>query len=432
MIPTNSSKRILLIAYNYPPLISPQSIRWLYLTRGLVRLGHRVDVLTISMPGHFKDLMDMIPKDSRIYRTFPGLFYYITYKYSRERSRGDNRQPEGPKKSDDDLIFRIYMLVHGILNRLFVPDIYAEWLPQALIKGYCIMRSRPYDVLISSSEQRICHLVAYGLKRLFPVRWIADYGDPWIYPVATNRESKLKRKIIKLTESHILRHMDFITLAAEGIKRLYLKDYSFLKDDKMEVVTQGYDPEAFELLPYDPKGDEFVLTYCGSFYKDLRDPSNLLSALRELDIKEMRVKIAGRINEFERPLRESPLAKIVEYKGFVDPMSSIGLQKNATILIFISNATDTQIPGKIYEYLGAKRPILCITGNERDLSARLIKDANRGIVVKDRKEDIKYGISELYRLWKEGVLESSFNLRDLEGFTWLHSAKKISEVIDKL
>ena len=422
-------KSVLLIAYNYPPLISPQSIRWLYLSRELNKLGYKIDVLTINMPQRFKDLTEMIPKESNIYRVFPGVFYHITYKYSREKSKTD---VTSNSKNSPDAIYRLYLLIHSICNTFLIPDIYSEWLPHALLKGYTVMKENKYDVIISSSEPRVCHLVAYVLKRFFPVKWIADYGDPWVYPVSTQKDYMIKKKIIKRIEAHILKYLDFITLAADGIKSLYLKEYSFLQDKKIEVITQGYDPELFEAILAEKGQKDFVLTYCGSFFKNLRDPSNFFNGLKGLNIPEMKVKIAGRINEFVENLKEGPLDKIIEYKGFINHKDSLYLEKNSTLLIFISNAIDTQIPGKIYEYIGAKRPILCITDNSEDLSSRLIKDTNRGIVVSNDSEEIKAGILKFYNLWKDGKLDNSFNLNDLDGFTWHYSAKKISEVIDKL
>jgi hypothetical protein len=48
--------RILLIAYDYPPLSSPQAIRWYYLSRELARRGVELHVLVsciCSIPDAF-------------------------------------------------------------------------------------------------------------------------------------------------------------------------------------------------------------------------------------------------------------------------------------------------------------------------------------------------------------------------------------------
>src|SRR5690606_21504818 len=43
--------QILLIAYEFPPSPSPQSLRWAYLARHLADRGHRISVLTIHLGG---------------------------------------------------------------------------------------------------------------------------------------------------------------------------------------------------------------------------------------------------------------------------------------------------------------------------------------------------------------------------------------------
>ncbi len=424
-------KSILLIAYNFPPLISPQSLRWFYLTRELRLMGHHIDVLTISMPERFTDMVDLIPKDISLYRALPGPFYYLTYKYSREN------KTKAPIDKDTSIdlwryVYKLYLMIYSIGNYILIPDLHTEWLPNCYLKGASLMKQNRYDIIISSSEPAVCHITAYLLKKRFGIRWIADYGDPWVYPVSAKRDSKVKNRLIKGLESILLRDMDCITVTTAGTKELYLKDYEFLSEDKIEVVPQGYSPDIFDKAPSNKNEGEFVLSYCGSFYNRLRDPTVLLQAIKELDLKGLKVKIAGRINEFQAYLSEGPLARIVEYRGFIKHLEALSLEKDSTALLFISNAVDTQVPGKLYEYIGAKRPILCITDNMDDLSATLIRDTHRGIVVQHHKEQIKEAIVRLYDLWREGSLDRSFNLDELNEYTWYNSAKNIGEVIDKL
>jgi len=87
---------------------------------------------------------------------------------------------------------------------------------------------------------------------------------------------------------------------------------------------------------------------------------------------------------------------------------------------------------KIYEYFGAQRPILCIKGGDRDLSAELIIRYNKGFVVDNNKEDIKEGIMKLYTLWKKGSLDEGFTLNSVEDFTWQKSAEQVIRVIEEL
>lgn len=68
---TSKLGHLLLIAYGFPPLVSPQSLRWYYIVKHLALKGYVVDVLTIKMPKSFYDGAYPLPDNVRIWRTFP-------------------------------------------------------------------------------------------------------------------------------------------------------------------------------------------------------------------------------------------------------------------------------------------------------------------------------------------------------------------------
>lgn len=424
------TKRILLIAYNFPPLISPQSLRWFYLVKELSKQGFIIDVLTIRMPEVFKDLLDELTENVNPIRTFPGPFYYLTYKYSREKALSKDNEPDANPSIYWRLVSKVYYWTFRSLNKLLIPDIYSEWFPFAIVKGLELNKKKRYDLILSSSEPRICHVVGYLLKKKTGFPWIADYGDPWIYPIPTHTVPEYKRKIIEKIESKILKSVDAITVASEGIKDLYVGKYPFLSEQKISVVTQGFDSDVLSKVSED-RPDKFRIVYCGSFYKNLRDPLVFFEAIREIGNKDIEVVIAGRINEFVDILKNQ-FHDIIDYRGFLSHKQSLSLQKGATVLLHVGNVTDVQVPGKIYEYIGARRPILCIRGSDRDPSADLLINYKRGIVTNNNKEDIKRGIEKFYKLWQEGLLESSFNLEEIEEFSWRKKAEEISNIIKAL
>ena len=424
---SDTKKRILLIAYNYPPLISPQSLRWFYLSRELAEDGYDIDVLTIRLPAAFSELSDRVPAVIRVHRVFPGPFHYLTYRFSREASRKEKRDKAAPDRRSITAGFlsALYFGVHKALSSVAVPDVYAEWVPFAVTKGRRLMGENAYDVIISSSEPRACHVVGFRLKGTTSVPWIADYGDPWLFPPGRKTGEKLERKLLP--------RMDAITFAAEGTRRLYLGRYPLLTDKDVRVVTQGFDPGmntgAEGCRP--PVGT-FRIVYCGSLYKGLRDPMNFFDAVREIGSNDIEVLVAGRINEFADILRSPDFAQKITFLGFLPHLETLALQKGATVLLHIGNSTDIQVPGKVYEYFGAGRPVLCIRGSDADTSADLIIRYNRGTVTPNRKADIKEAILHMHDLWQQGKLDRSFSLGIEEEFTWKRQANVMKNVIEGL
>jgi glycosyltransferase involved in cell wall biosynthesis len=421
-------KRILLVAYNFPPLITPQSLRWFYLTRELSNRGYRIDVLTIKMPERFTTLMEQVPETVKTHPTFPGPLYFLIYKFSREPSQGRTAEDSDHESAAWNFLSKINSGIYAALNFVSIPDTYSEWMPFAVKKGTELLNRNKYDLIISSSDPRVSHLVAYRLKKKTRIPWIADYGDPWIYTFPTIKEGRLKKRIIKNIENRILKEVDIVTVATDGAKRFYLAQYPFISERNISVIPQGFDPEEFSGVEAETSS-KFRIVYCGSLYRDLRDPTAFFEAVDEIDSRDIEVIIAGRINEFTGVIREDKFHRKIRYLGFLDHRECLKLQKGAAVLLHIGNASEIQVPGKIYEYIGARRPILAIKGTERDLSADLTTGYNKGLVVENNKKDIKNGIMNLYSLWRDKSLEQHFNLDTVHDFSWQRQADTVCDII---
>lgn len=161
------NKKILIIAYNFPPLISPQSLRWFYLAGELTKIGYGVDVLTIKMPQRFRDLLDSLTGGIKVRRTFPGFFYHLTFRFSKESRDAEKGRTE--QLTIKDSLWKLLTFAHSriykMLNSILVPDIYSEWLPFAIGAGLKLIKINRYNVIITSSEPRVCHIVGYYLKK---------------------------------------------------------------------------------------------------------------------------------------------------------------------------------------------------------------------------------------------------------------------------
>ena len=101
-------------------------------------------------------------------------------------------------------------------------------------------------------------------------------------------------------------------------------------------------------------------------------------------------------------------------------------------MLLIGNTTSFQLPLKTFEYLGAKRPILCIRNGENDLVANLVEPLRRGIVVENRPECIAAGIRGAYDLWKRGQLDAQFKLDELDEFTWSRAGEKLNSILSDI
>ncbi|KJR41112.1 group 1 glycosyl transferase [Candidatus Magnetoovum chiemensis] len=422
-------KKILLIAYAFPPLNNPQSIRWFYITKELIKAGYYIDVITIRMPKKFEELLDELPDSVNVYRTFPGPFHALIYSLSIESSRS-LKTDQGLIKKLTMRLFNIHKLIYKVFSFLLLPDVQIEWLPFALIKSLSLCLRTTYSCIISSSEPRTSHIVALILKKLTSIPWLAENGDPWIYPKDIHRQLSSKKLLLRHIEQTYLKSVNALTVATEGIKEHYIKSYS-MNNIEIAVISQGYDPEIFSAINGTKKNPVFTIVFTGSMYKGLREPDVFFEALKAVHIDDMEVLIAGRINEYSDKIA-SLRDNRIKYIGYLSYMDSLRLQKQASILLNIGNATEVQLPGKIYEYIGAKKPILHIKTNEVDYSEEIINASKAGIVVNNKVEDIRDVIYKFYHIFKNNEERNHFILEDRREFTWESRVGRLDSILQGL
>jgi len=142
--------------------------------------------------------------------------------------------------------------------------------------------------------------------------------------------------------------------------------------------------------------------------------------------------IAGNNSEFESYFKN---INRVNFLGQRSHFDCLNLQGTADLLVNIGNVQNYQIPGKIYEYLGARKPILHIkTGTGSDIGADLIQSTGAGFVVDNNAEDIQKILRDIYRQWINDPEELINNRKEeiIETNSWSHRAKMYKESLQKM
>lgn len=420
---------ILLISYNFPPIEGPRSLRWIQFTKYLVRKGYKIDVLTIdpemSYGGYEKESIKMIPIGVNVCRTYPGLIYKFKYRYlpSKEIKNQKNYKTlfKAPLREMMKIIYQ------GIVEPILIPDNTIEWLPWGLGMVKKLIQENHYNLIISSAPPFTGHILAYFAKRKTGIPWIADYGDPWVfYPVPKIMRHHLVSKWI---ESMLIKEMDYIIVTTNETKEGFVKYYPFLKKERIRVISQGYDPEEFKRIRPE-LGNKFRIVYTGFFYDHIREPYTFFDAIKGLKDIELEVIVAGNIHSHHiKAAEEKGVIGKVIFLGYQLHERVIALQKGADLLLLLSNNSPYQLPGKIFEYFAASRPILVIRFVEKDIATRLIEKYSRGVVVSAKPEEIVSAIKKIYALWQKGKLDKQFQLKPMGEYSWEYQVEKLENVI---
>lgn len=420
-------RRLLLVAHHFPPYGGPRSRRWVRLIRHLAPF-YDFDVLTVRHAkgvGAYEPLEESsISGNATVYRTYPGPLYGFSYRLL------PPAKPGGRSGAGSTTLRNAFKKIFRTVFEFFlVPDKMVEWLPWGYGAARRLVKRRPYDAIISSAFPYSDHVLAYLIQRRTGLPWIADFGDPWAFNDALpfpERRRVLDRRI----EAALLKRMDAVVVTTREAEESYRAHYRFLGPGKTLVLPNGYDEEEYaDLIP--ERGNRFRIVYTGIFYKD-RGPENLFEALTRVDF-DLELVIAGDVpRRYVDDVERKGLSGKVIFLGHCPHARALSLQKGADILLLLGWAKGRQIPAKVFEYIGAGRPILALRSDADDIAARLVETRRRGLVAWNRIEAIVSAIGEFHDLWRRGVLDRRFELGELKECSVGFQSGRLRALIDKV
>ena len=423
--------RILIIAYEFPPSPSPGALRWCYLARELAENGHDIAVLAPRLPLSGSALAT--PENVRVLRTFAGPITGML----EWNARGKSTKPKGSlldtptAQTNTDTNWK-YALVHavkGLQGILQFPDARAEWRPwaaRALEAEIAVCRP---DLIISAHEPATTLQLGFAATRR-GIPWVVDLGDPVLAPYTPrrwrSRAARLERQICK-SASHVV-------VTTEAARSLLMERHG-LDPDSISVLTQGFeDRDGAESGQLDIEfgSASLELLYCGRFYP-FRKPDQLLAAMDGLD--GVRLTIISP----ELPAGCTKLAALeggkVRYLGHLRHGEALALQRRADVLVSIGNdGMAAQMPGKLYEYLGAKRPILHLLGEGgEDPAAALIDSFGVGWSCVNDAGAVRDRLEKLLAAKHNGALAQARvgAWAAIEAFGWSRIGRRYSALVER-
>ena len=380
--------RLLLIAYEFPPIPSPQSLRWAYLVRELAALGHEIVVIAPDHPGYGPaGGLPVVPAIVTVHRTAPGLFGWLLARLgSRRRSAAHSSAPASDQSgaslppavaSTLNWKGRLFHFARDLYASRLFPDARGEWTPWARKAVATALESFGPDVVIVSHEPaNTLELGLFAQRRGY--RLIADLGDP---VCASYTPRRWRGRAFRL-ERLICEKADLVTVTSKATARLMVERHN-ADPRRVYVMTQGFDSafsadDGDSVVQMDPRRIEML--YTGSFY-EFRRHHALVEAV--VATPGVRLNVASSVvpDAIVEAARLHP--DQVRLLGFLTHRDVLRLQRQADILVNLANDDPAQVPGKIYEYLGARRPILHIGPPRHDESIDLLRRTGAGVSCPD-------------------------------------------------
>jgi glycosyltransferase involved in cell wall biosynthesis len=407
------NRHVVVVPYYYPPFPGSGN-RWPALARYLRLAGHEVTILATDLYGrldHDHEVGVVRVSDLRSAKPLRRLL-----------RRGDT--PVAGATSPETA-------PPALLTKVLVPDAYiVSWLPAALVSLRRILARSTIDALVTSGPPDSMHLLGLLLGRRRPA-WIADFRDGWCFePLREPFPTAPQRALDRWLERRVAQTAD----VAVGATKPIAHDLSQRLGAQSAYVPNAWDPkdEPEASPPSAPPNDSVRLVYTGTL-SGVRgsSPGPFLRALRivrgEADSPRIQLVLAGRLTSEERHLiEESGIADAVSYLGRLERRDALALQRSADALLLLTSRNSSEATGKLFEYLGADRPILALAdGNE---AARIVQETNTGITV---PPDNVEAIAGALRLFASGELANSYAPRDLHRFTHPGPAEKMAELVEE-
>ena len=398
--------KALIVTYYWPPAGGPGVQRWLQFVKHFREFDIEPVVYIPENPHYpIKDesFLAEVPSDIEIIKKPIKEPYGIAKMFSRKKTQTISSGVITSKAPS--LIEKMMLYIRG---NFFIPDARVGWVKPSVSFLTEYIRQNEIDVLITTGPPHSLHLIGMQLKAALGVRWLADFRDPWttIHYHKELRLSKASEAKHKKLEQQVLRQADQIVVTSNTTK----KEFEAITDQPITVITNGF----AKTTPVTAKLDTaFSLVHVGSLLSE-RNPEVLWFALKELIAHEsgfandFQLKLVGTVSrDIMASLDAIGLANYVELVGYVSHAEAVQLQHNAQVLLLVEmdrDETKAIIPGKLFEYLAAERPIVALGPRGSDISAILSETKSGAFFGYDEGDSLEKYLKELYAAFKTGQL----------------------------
>lgn len=384
-------KRVLMVAYHFPPLAGSSGIqRTLRFAQQLPEFGWQPLVLSAHPRAYERtgdDLAREVPAGTVVRRAF-------ALDSARHLSLGGR--------------------YFGSLAR---PDRWISWKFDAVRQGLKLIKAYRPAAIWSTYPIATAHVIGAELHRRTGLPWIADFRDPMAQqgypadPKTWKQFDAIERRAVREAA-----HSVFTTPGAAAVYRQRYPEAA----GRIELIENGYDEESFASaeaagLPQQSLNPGAVtLLHSGIVYPSERNPTQLFQALGQLkrsgrirpDRFKLRFRAAVHDELLQRLARENDVEAFIEtcpaipYRDALEEM----LRADA-LLVMQGKGCNDQIPAKIYEYLRAGRPAICLSDPAGD-TAGVMRDAGlRAGARLDDADDIAARLPEFLDAVSSGAAE---------------------------
>lgn len=427
-------KRVLVIAYYWPPSGGSGVQRWVKFVKYLPAEGWE-PVVFAPLNADYPSLDPSF--ESEVHASVEVLRGRIWEPYAAYRKLlgGKSASTQVTEISSGKKTWK-QKLSLWIRANLFVPDPRVGWVKPSVKTLKAYLAEHPVDVIVTTGPPHSVHLIGQRLHKDLGMPWIPDFRDPWsrmyylrYLPMTGRTWRKLRSQ-----EQAVLDECSTVLACTPLVQ----EDFRAQTKTPVACITNGFDEEDF--LGPAPEGDGlFNITHTGLFAAD----GNPLALWKELEKlaktepgfrQELRIRLVGKVDrEVLDAIAAAGLSENVVLLGPLNHADAVREQRSATILL-LPLRNDAQyapiLPGKLFEYLAARRPVLGI-GQEEGAMANVLFSARAGITADwDNPAPMRAFLANAWRQHCEGGVPATTG--DISPYTRRATTKALADLLEKV
>lgn len=434
-----TSRRVLIVAYHFPPNASSGSFRPLKFVKYLEQFGWESVVVCAdarSDPDEPQDpsLLEELP---------PSVCLLVSNPWRVALGDGQAHQLKDGESRSGRLDRSKGKALGNLFRRFHFFHPHQRWYLAAVVCGLIAIRRYRPETIFTTSPPYSCALIGLTLKVLTGIPLISDFRDPWIGNLYRRRPSRIGEKLMRYCERKVFERSERVIFVSPQMTDYARRRAPKVDGEKFMVLANGFDPEDMPRHSGNHDGKQFRLVYVGTFYEGVRDPRNFLEGLsrflsRHPDAASyVNVHFAGDPQWGKSHadwLAQLALERQVRFSDFVPHRQAMELIGKADVLLLIvsTNPDDRgQIPAKVFEYIAARKPILALC--HEGATASLLKSTGLGLIIDPTDpEAVAAALQALFTRFRSGTLKCLPVEDELRKYDRRSQTKQLAGVFDEL
>lgn len=397
-------KRVLIVAYYFPPIVASGSVRPSAFCRYLPEFDWEPYVLTTDAAA----LDPPLPEDQSLCEGLASSLRIVRVAHAnpnqwllrmrdqlcglwgdrRSSKPGESFNPGGAEPSVKPRSAVRNGVDQVLEGMLIFPDPQKFWKGPALRQCERIVHEIRPDVIVATGGPWTSLMIGRILSERHGIPLVADFRDPWATnPYLTYSSPRWQRRA-QAMEQEVCERASAIIANTEELAASFRTRYPEMAD-RVVAITNGFDGSLLRRSAGAVEvgsSNRLELAHFGTVYAK-RSPQPLFEALLRLvtDQPELAHQVVVRFTgewEIKNPVCNR-LACELEEKGVlqragrIDRAECLSRMAESQVLLILQEGTPLQIPAKIYEYIAMRRPLLIIGGE--GATANLVHRHNLGI-----------------------------------------------------